>query len=122
MQRLTNTINPKEGPPGAGVAVSESGSMTKALMLEWFKFFVKSIPPSRPFLIIWDGHDTHVFVELLELVVAHGGIAMQVPSHSTHITQACDLLFGTAVSIYVQCIITENACLQYTTNTTERRV
>jgi hypothetical protein len=71
--------------------------MTKELMLQWMKFFFDNIPPARPVLLIYDGHDTHIFLELLMYCTSRGGIALQVPSHSTGITQGCDQLFGQAV-------------------------
>jgi hypothetical protein len=71
--------------------------MTKELMLDYMKFFVANIPPARPFLILYDGHDSHIFLELLEYIISQDGVALQLPSHSTTITQGCDQLFAAAV-------------------------
>ena len=47
----------KEGAyPSAVFQVSDSGWMTKELFLQWFKFFVATIPPLRPVLLVMDGH------------------------------------------------------------------
>ena len=46
---------------------SDTGWINADLFLEWFKFFIKSIPPTRPVLLIQDGHSSHVSIELVEL-------------------------------------------------------
>ena len=32
-----------------------------------YKFFLTSIPPTRPVLLIMDGHGTHMSIEIIEL-------------------------------------------------------
>ena len=43
---------------------SDSGWITQEIYLEWFKFFLQSIPLSRPVLLIEDGHGSHVTLEV----------------------------------------------------------
>ena len=45
---------------GTMFTCSESGWINQSLFLDWFKFFIMSIPPARPVLIIEDGHSSHV--------------------------------------------------------------
>ena len=72
--------------------------MTKDLMLQWAEFFFNHVPHARPLLLPWDGHDTHIFLVLLELCVKKDTHVLQVPSHATHCTQGCDQAFGSAVN------------------------
>jgi hypothetical protein len=120
---MTTALDPSKGPPGCSVGLSDHGGMTKELMLEWIKFFIANIPPARPFLIIWDGHDTHIFLELLLYVISQGGIALQVPSHSTHYTQGADQVFGQAVRPRTPCALrtqTKHTCRHVTDLITAR--
>ena len=41
-------------------------------LLQWFKFFLTRIPPTRPVLLIMDGHGTHMSIELIELARSSG--------------------------------------------------
>lgn len=47
----------KEGAvPGTIFRSSKNGWMTADIFYEWFQFFVQSIPPARPVVLIMDGH------------------------------------------------------------------
>lgn len=41
---------------------SENGWINADLYLEWMKFFVANIPPTRPILLVQDGHASHVSI------------------------------------------------------------
>jgi hypothetical protein len=84
--------------------------MTKELMLDYIKFLLDFLPAARPILLLYDGHDTHIFLALLEYCISRGVTALQVPSHSTSITQGCDQLFGAAVSCTFLCTSTDTKC------------
>ena len=49
--------------PNTLFANSETGWMNKELYLKWFQFFIDSIPPLRPILLIQDGHGSHMSIE-----------------------------------------------------------
>ena len=61
------------------------------LYLQWFDFFLHSIPPTRPVLLIQDGHVSHMSVELIELARANNIHLSCLPSHTTHILQPLDV-------------------------------
>ena len=61
------------------------------LFLQWFKFFLESIPPTRPVLLIMDGNGTHMSIELIELAQSSGVHLLCLPSHTTHILQPLDV-------------------------------
>ena len=70
---------------------SQSGWITKEIYLEWFKWFVQSIPPARPMLLIQDGHASHISIELIELARDNGVHLLCLPAHTTHILQPLDV-------------------------------
>ena len=70
---------------------SPGGWINDGLFLQWFKFFLASIPPARPVLLIMDGHGTHMSIELIELARANDVHLLCLPSHTTHILQPLDM-------------------------------
>ena len=54
-------------------------------------FFVSNIPPSRPALLIMDGHGSHVSIDVIELARANNIHLLCLPSHTTHILQPLDV-------------------------------
>ena len=82
----------KEGAiPNTFFAHSKSGWINKEIYLEWFKFFLDNIPPTRPILLIQDGHASHISIELIELAREHGVHLLCLPAHTTHILQPLDV-------------------------------
>lgn len=59
--------------------------------MEWFRFFLKSIPPARPVLLIEDGHASHISMEVIELARANDVHLLCLPAHNTHILQPLDV-------------------------------
>ena len=53
--------------PSTLFACSKSGGITQQLFLEWFRFFMRSTLPTQPVLQIFDGHSSHISLELIEL-------------------------------------------------------
>lgn len=70
---------------------SESGWVNKDIYLNWFHFFLKNIPPTRPVLLIQDGHASHISIELIELARANDVHLLCLPAHTTHILQPLDV-------------------------------
>ena len=54
-------------------------------------FFLLHVPPTRPVLLIQDGHSTHVSIELVELARENGVYLLCLPSHSSHVLQPLDV-------------------------------
>lgn len=49
----------KEGAfPNTLFKSSETGWINSELFVDWFAFFLKSIPPTRPVLLVQDGHSS----------------------------------------------------------------
>ena len=70
---------------------TENGWMNNDLFLQWFQFFLQNIPPTRPVLLIQDGHGSHVSIELIELARENGVHLLCLPAHTTHILQPLDV-------------------------------
>ena len=75
----------KEGcVPNTLFANSANGWISGDLYIEWFKFFLKNIPPARPVLLVQDGHSLHISIELIELARENNVHLLCLPSHTTH--------------------------------------
>lgn len=84
--------NLKEGAlPGTLFTNSESGWINSQLYLEWFEFFLQNIPPTRPVLLLQDGHASHTSIELIELARANDIHLLCLPAHTTHVLQPLDV-------------------------------
>ncbi|XP_022320855.2 uncharacterized protein LOC111123042 [Crassostrea virginica] len=78
-------------PPGAFISVSDSGWIKHGLSLLWFqRVFLPNIGPERPQLLVFDGHDSHHHVELVECARENGIILMEMPAHCSHWLQPLD--------------------------------
>ena len=64
---------------------SESGWINSEFFVDWFAFFLKSIPPTRPVLLVQDGHSSHVSIELIEMARENGVCLLRLPAHTLHI-------------------------------------
>ena len=90
--------------PGTYFSCSVSRWVTHDLYLEWFKFFIANIPPTRPVLLIEDGHASHISIEVIELAQSNDIHLLCLPSHTTHLLQPLDVgVFKSLKSHYKQC-------------------
>ena len=53
--------------PGTLFMTSANGWINQDISMEWFKFFIRSIPSSQPVLLIEDGHASHITIDVIEL-------------------------------------------------------
>lgn len=89
-KRITDNL--KVGAlPGTSFNCTDNGWVNGELFLQWFHFFVNSIPPSRPVLLILDGHASHVSIDVIELARSNQIHMLCLPSHTTHILQPLDV-------------------------------
>lgn len=81
------------GPVGCRYNCSESGWMETRHFVEWFgKIFddyVKKI--EGPKLLIFDGHSSHISIELIELAKANDIHLLCLPAHTSHCLQPLDV-------------------------------
>ena len=81
----------EEALPDTLFCNSDNGWINSDIYLEWFKFFLRSIPPVRPVLLIQNGHTSHISIELIELARANDVCILCLPSHTTHLLQPLDV-------------------------------
>ena len=77
--------------PGTIFMTSNNGWITQEIYFEWFKFFIKCIPPPRPVLLIEDGHGSHITLDVIELARKNDIHLLCLPSHTSHILQLLDI-------------------------------
>ena len=56
----------KGGVPDTLYTCSVTGWINEELYSKWFDFFLEKIPPTRPVLLIADGHTSHISIEVIE--------------------------------------------------------
>ena len=89
-KRITDNL--KAGAvAGTTFHCSDTGRVDKEPFLEWLRFFVRSIPPARPVLLIVDGHASHVSIEAIEFARSSEVHMLCIPAHTTHILQPLDV-------------------------------
>ena len=72
-------------------ANSSNGWINSDLFFQWFEFFLGHIPPTRPVLLIMDGHGSHMSIKLIELARCNDVHILCLPSHTTHVLQPLDV-------------------------------
>jgi len=81
------------GPQGALYGTSENGWMDTNLFSSWFKkgflTWTKDLP--RPLLLIFDGHMSHISVEVICLARQNDVHLLCLPPHCSHLLQPLDV-------------------------------
>lgn len=77
--------------PNALVKLSPKGWITSEIFLEWFSFFINSIPPDRPVVLIMDSHASHINPDIITLAKENEIYILTLPSHTTHLLQPLDV-------------------------------
>lgn len=76
--------------PGTSYQVSDNGWMTEAVFQSWFrKIFVPNV--EKPCLLIYDGHLSHISIELVETAIQNNIIILKLPPHTSHLLQPLDV-------------------------------
>ena len=73
------------GPAGAMYSVSGSGWMEGANFLQWFtKMFIPAVSHCSPVFLFFDGHHSHLTLDLLQLAHTNGIHLVCFPPHATY--------------------------------------
>ena len=84
-------FNTEASPPGTNWSWSETGWTKQGLAKLWFTdTFMANIGPERPQLLVLDGHDSHNFLELIDLAVENNIHIVEMPAHTSNWLQPCD--------------------------------
>lgn len=80
------------GYPGTTYAATSNGWMEATVFENYFeKAFLKKIGTDRPVLLIYDGHSTHVTINLIELASRNNVTILKLPPHTSHVLQPLDI-------------------------------
>lgn len=99
-ERVQPTWIADPGPPGSLYAANESSMMQGLCFLKFIKVFHKYIVGSgqgdgKPHVMVFDGHTSHVTIEMLRFARPNNIALFKLPSHSSHLTQLLDIwVFG----------------------------
>ena len=96
-KRIPVTYNPLEGGvEGSVFSMTESGYMDTSTFYMWFaNHFIPNLPPARPVVLLVDGHDSHLNLELFQLAEKNGIYLYSLLQNATHFVQPADVgLFG----------------------------
>ena len=76
--------------PNKCYGISKNSWMTTEIYASWFQNFTKQVE-ERPLLVIYDGHLTHVSLELIEKVIEEKITIVKFPPHVTDRLQPLDV-------------------------------
>ena len=78
-------------PAGTNWSVSESGWTKQGLAKLWFlETFFLHIGAERPQILVFDGHDSHNFLELVDTAITDRIHMVEMPAHTSNWLQPCD--------------------------------
>ncbi|WAR16827.1 hypothetical protein MAR_031421 [Mya arenaria] len=88
-----------EGVPTSWMfSSSESGHINAEIFYQWLgKVFIPNCGKERPFLLVLDNHDNHIFIPTIKAAIENGVVLVGFPGHTTHILQPLDVKIVTNV-------------------------
>lgn len=82
----------EEDYPGTVYAATKNGWMETNVFETYFeKVFLPTVGQKRPILLVYDGHSTHVGINIIEKARAAGITIMKIPPHTSDNLQPLDL-------------------------------
>lgn len=94
-------------PPGTIGTANPSGWSNEEKFREYMKHFIQHVKPSRenPVLLVFDNHDSHVSIPLINLAKSNGVVLLTFPPHTSHKFQPLDrTVFGPYKTYYNQAV------------------
>ena len=81
--------------------MSDKGWTDMELFSYWMKdLFLPSIPPTRPVLLLLDGHSSHYEPETIHYAASQDVVVLCLPPHTTHVSQPLDVSFFKPLKVY----------------------
>lgn len=78
--------------PNTTYAATSNGWMESTVFKNYFeKSFIKQLPENRPVLVIYDGHATHLSVDVIKTAIENQITILKLPPHTSHLLQPLDL-------------------------------
>ncbi|CAG8622265.1 3393_t:CDS:1, partial [Paraglomus occultum] len=84
----------ESAPPGTVMGFTNTGYMREELFRMYLRHFINSIPPSRPVLLMLDGHKSHISYTIVDYCRNNGILLYALPPHTTHVLQPSEILFA----------------------------
>jgi hypothetical protein len=95
---------------GASMAMQPEGWMTTLLFSQWISHFINAlgsrggVSPTNRYLLIVDGHNSHVTLEVVHKAIQVGLDLVTLPSHISHHLQPLDVsVFGPFKRAFKRC-------------------
>ena len=89
-KNFQSTWKGEEALPNTMYGISSNGWMTTGVFFEWFQKFAEQVE-ERPLVVVYDGHLSHVSVELIELAINEKITLIKLPPHVTDKLQPLDV-------------------------------
>ena len=87
--------------PNTLYGMSEKGWSDMELFHYWLlNLFIPYIPPTRPVLLLLDGHSSHYEPDTIHTAKKEGIIILCLPPHTTHVSQPLDVSFFRPLKAY----------------------
>ncbi|XP_071056436.1 jerky protein homolog-like [Onthophagus taurus] len=78
--------------PNTTYAATSNGWMESAVFKNYFqKSFIKHLSDDRPVLVIYNGHATHLSVDVFKTAIENQITILKLPPHTSHLLQPLDL-------------------------------
>lgn len=91
-KNVWDTWTSPDAYPGTAYAASNNGWMETQIFETYFKkTFLPLVKDQRPLLLIYDGHSTHVGLNIIEEARKENITILKLPPHSSHILQPLDI-------------------------------
>jgi len=90
-KKLWDNMMGQNAFPNTSYAVSDNGWMTENVFANWFKNHFLQNLSSKPALLIYDGHLSHISMELIETAIESNVTILKLPPHTSHILQPLDV-------------------------------
>ena len=91
----------KQGaPPGTMFATSPKGWINQEIFFSWLDLFLSYVPRERPILLIYDGHTSHLSIEVIEKARENDVHFLCLPSHCTHLLQPLDVSVMSSLKLH----------------------
>ena len=89
-KKLQSTWKGANAYPGTTYSVSDSGWMTADIFASWFQNFCATIK-TRPLLVVYDGHASHMSLQVIQLARSQRVSIIKLPPHTTDKLQPLDV-------------------------------
>ncbi|XP_030761185.1 uncharacterized protein LOC115886237 [Sitophilus oryzae] len=91
--------------PNTIIKLSPKGWINSDIFLEWFQFFINSVPQERPLILLMDSHASHLSLAVLELAKQNDLHLFTFPAHTSHLLQPLDVgVYRPLKSAWTNCL------------------